>query len=442
MSVFRLACAGCGTPAVIYGDPHPFRCRRADRSPEIDHVVTKIIGGAPPAWPGGKEGNPFVRYRSLLYSYDVARTWRVPDEEFVQLVQRLDDAVASVSGQRFQVTPFGRDDRVSRALGFSERGGVWIKDETGNVSGSHKSRHLAGIMLYLQVLELIGRARERGELAIASCGNAALAAAVVARAAGWQLKTFIPPDASASVERRLRDLGATLIVCPRQPGEQGDPCFLRFKEALSDGAFPFCCQGPENGFTIEGGETLAYEMIDTLGDDELDALVVQVGGGALASSCIQGFERAIAIGRIRRMPRIYTVQTEGAAPLARAYEHVVKRSEGMGIDEALRYAATHRAEFMWPWESEPRSVAHGILDDETYDWLALLHGMLKTGGAPVIVGDQTLGAANQQARELTGIDVDHTGSAGLAGLMALRNYQRIAPDERTAVIFSGVRRDG
>jgi threonine synthase len=113
----------------------------------------------------------------------------------------------------------------------------------------------------------------------------------------------------------------------------------------------------------------------------------------------------------------------------------------MGLDEALRYAATHRSEFMWPWESVPRSLAHGILDDETYDWHVLLQGMLKTGGAPVIVGDPTLAAANQQARETTGINVDHTGSAGFAGLIALWRHGMISPDERVAVIFSGVRRD-
>jgi threonine synthase len=439
MPAFRLVCAGCGTPAVIYGDPHPFRCRRADMSAEIDHVVTKVFGDSPPSWPGGNEDNPFLRYRAFLYSWDVARKWSVPEEDFIRLVERFDASVAGVAGQGFRFTPFSPNERLSRALGFSGDG-LWVKDETGNVSGSHKARHLAGVMIYLQALELVGRGRDRGELAIASCGNAALAAAVVARAAGWTLKTFIPPDANATVVHQLRELGATLIVCPRRPDEKGDPCYLRFKEALDAGAIPFCCQGPDNGLTIEGGETLAFEMIDGLRGAELDAIVVQVGGGALASSCIQAFERARALGRIRRMPRIYTVQTEGAAPLARAYERVVKRAADSSIDDALRHAATHRSEFMWPWETPPRSLAHGILDDETYDWLVLVRAMLETGGSPVIVGDQTLGAANDQARELTGINVDHTGSAGLAGLLALRRHGIVSPDERVAVIFSGARR--
>jgi threonine synthase len=441
VTAFRLVCAGCGTPAVIYGDPHPFRCRRADMSADVDHVVTKVFGDSPPAWPAGKEDNPFIRYRTFLYSWDVAQKWNVAEGDFVRLVERFDGTVAKVAGGGFRVTPFERSGALSASLQFTERGGVWVKDETGNVSGSHKGRHLAGVMIYLQILELVGRGRERGELAIASCGNAALAAAVVARAAGWTLKTFIPPDANATVVQKLRDLGAIPIVCPRKEGERGDPCYRRFQEALDAGAIPFCCQGPDNGLAIEGGETLSYEMIDALGDTELDAAVIQVGGGALASACVQAFERALALRRIWRMPRIYTVQTEGAAPLARAYERVVKRLEGSSSEEVLRYAATHRSEFMWPWEQEPRSLAHGILDDETYDWLVLVRAMLGTGGSPVIVGDKTLSAANDEARAATRINVDHTGSAGLAGLMALRRHGVVSPDERVAVIFSGARRE-
>ncbi len=442
MDAFRLACAGCGTPAPpLEVEPFPFRCACAQTRGDTDHVVRKILAGAPPTWPSGGEDNPFVRYRSLLYSYHVASSLsgtsdvallfsRTRDLAFLDLVARLDDAIFDVSGQRFQVTPFTRNEKL----------GAWIKDETGNVSGSHKARHLAGIMLYLQALERLHGISNRPELAIASCGNAALAATVVARAAGWTLRTFVPPDADPAVVDRLHALGATLVVCPRRPGEAGDPCYARFKAALAEGALPFCCQGPDNGLTIEGGETLAYEMIDQLGSTELDAIVVQVGGGALASACIQGFARAAALGRITRVPRVYTVQTEGAAPLARAFDRVAERAGRTGPDEALRYAATHRSEFMWPWETAPHSVAHGILDDETYDWLAVVDGMLRTGGRPIVVSEPELVEANRHAREVTGINVDHTGSAGLAGLMGLRTRREIDGNEQAAVIFSGVRR--
>ena len=95
---------------------------------------------------------------------------------------------------------------------------------------------------------------------------------------------------------------------------------------------------------------------------------------------------------------------------------------------------------MKPWEKTPQSVAHGILDDETYDWAAVVEAMLKTGGWPLVVGEDLLLEANATARETTGVNVDHTGSAGLAGLMnAVALDSRLAT-ERIAVLFSGVSR--
>jgi threonine synthase len=106
----------------------------------------------------------------------------------------------------------------------------------------------------------------------------------------------------------------------------------------------------------------------------------------------------------------------------------------------MTWARTHRSEVMWPWEEEPRSLATGILDDETYDWAAVVAGMLATDGSPVLVGERTLVEANELAREATGIEVDHTGSAGLAGLLELSRRGELRPDERVGVLFTGVRR--
>jgi threonine synthase len=85
-------------------------------------------------------------------------------------------------------------------------------------------------------------------------------------------------------------------------------------------------------------------------------------------------------------------------------------------------------------------VAHGILDDETYDWLAIVKGMLASHGTSLVVDEALLLEANTAARDATGIPVCHTGSAGLAGLMQLRREGVVKPSERAAVIFSGVQR--
>ncbi|MGZ8688108.1 MAG: pyridoxal-phosphate dependent enzyme [Gaiellaceae bacterium] len=441
----RLVCAGCGAgPGPL--DPGPFRCPNAQRGDDVDHVLRRELDLSAVRFPAGDpEPNPFIRYRAFLHAYHVALQGGLSDEEFCALVLRLDRQVEGVDGHGFTTTPFARHAELSERLGFSEAGGVWVKDETRNVSGSHKARHLFGVLLYLEVAERLGLADSlrRPNLAIASCGNAALAAAVVAAAGGRTLQVFVPVDADPAVLAHLGELGARITVCPREPGVTGDPTYARLLQAVAKGSIPFTCQGSLNGLAVEGGETIGYEIAGALAeaDATLARLVVQVGGGALASACFEALREAAALGAIPHCPRIDTVQTEQAWPLRRAYDAVVSRCERTGAEafrDALRYAAHHRSEFMWPWEHEPHSIAHGILDDETYDWLAVVEGMLATGGVPLVVDEETLAAANALSHETTAIPVDATGSSGLAGLLALRASGRVSDDERVAVLFTGV----
>ena len=120
--------------------------------------------------------------------------------------------------------------------------------------------------------------------------------------------------------------------------------------------------------------------------------------------------RAVELGALTAMPRIDTVQTAGAWPLKRAFDELRRAA---GAEDALRFASHHRSAFMWPWEEEPHSIAHGILDDETYDWLAVVEGMLATGGEALVVDEQSLEAANALAHETTGIDVAIRARPGL-----------------------------
>jgi threonine synthase len=414
---------------------------------DTDHVMTRILDPHV-RFPRDTDPNPFVRYRALMHSHHLWSASGGRDEDYRNLVGELDAEVARVDGRGFSVTPFARNAALSDRLGFAASGGVWVKDETGNVAGSHKARHLMGLLVHLEVVERLGLAPpgERPPLAIASCGNAALAAAVVAAAGRRPLTVFVPTDADTGIVTRLRDLGADVVACEREPGQAGDPAYLRLLRAIAEGALPFTCQGNLNGLAIEGGTTIASEIASSLAESggAIDHLFVQVGGGALASACIQGLREAEALGVLPARPRTHTVQTSGAFPLERAHRLVADRAGAEpspeSIERALAHAATHRSEFMWPWEERPQSVATGILDDETYDWLAVVRGMLETQGQALVVGDDVILRAGELAREAAGIPVDPTGSAGLAGLMAMLERGAVAPDERALVLFTGASR--
>ena len=436
-------CAGCGYQAPT-DCRVPMRCPHALTDDDIDHVMGRVLDIAGLRFPTDSEANPFIRYRTLFHAYhlSLARGWT--DADYVALVERLDAAVAAIDGRGFRVTPFERSDALSEELGFGRAGGVFVKDETANVSGSHKARHLMGTLLELEVADALDLgAAAPGRLSIASCGNAALAAAVLAAAAGRDLDVFIPADAHPAIVARLRALGARLIVCEREAGVPGDPTYRRLRAAIDAGAVGFTCQGNLNGFAVEGGQTLGYELATDLASagTTLDRLCIQVGGGALASSCIGGLAEARALGATAADPHIHPVQSQAVAPLARAHERLVHRLDtDAPTDDDIAWAAHHRSAYMWPWETEPHSIATGILDDETYDWLAVVRGTLASRGEPVVVDEPTLREANDMARSTTGIDVDPTGSAGLAGLLDLRRHGLVGPDESVALIFSGIRR--
>ncbi len=237
--------------------------------------------------PGGDQ-DPESRRHSWQRSA-LARAGGLGDADYVAIVERLDRAIAEVDGRGIAVTPFGHEAALSERLGFDARG-VWVKDETGNVAGSHRARHLMGASLWLETMERLGRAMRdpRGgpAPAIASCGNAALAAA----------------------------------------------------------------------------------------------------------------------------------------------------------RESLEYAATHRSEFMWPWEETPRSITSGILDDDTYDWHAVVSGTIESGGWPLAVPEEALREAHDHARSATGSRASRTGVAGLAGPIELRRAVAVASGETVAVLFTGAER--
>ncbi|MBT8208135.1 MAG: pyridoxal-phosphate dependent enzyme [Acidimicrobiia bacterium] len=374
--------------------------------------------------------NPFIRYRHLLGSYRNAIERGTSDGEFVDLVQRLDDAVAKVEGHGFAITPFEASAELGAQLGLATD--LWVKDDTGNVGQSHKARHLFGLALHLEV-DQVG---DDVPLAIASCGNAALAAGVVANAVGRGLDVFVPTWADAEILDRLAGLGARVHPSERRASEEGDPAYLRFKEAVGAGAYPFSVQGTDAPQTLDGGKTMGWEIGEQLSQAsaELDQVFIQVGGGALASSTMAGIADARDEGWIDQVPALFPVQAEACAPLARAWRELVADTAGLSHDEILDRARA--GGYMRPWD-EPHSAATGILDDITYDWLTIVDALLRFGGEPVVASEESIVKAHELARS-TGATVSPTGSAGLAGLLThLADGAASSGTDRIAVLFTG-----
>ena len=423
-------CSACDTKVSI-SDIFSWRCPSATSSDR--HHVLELENAITPLRTNG-DTNPFVAFQRYLAWDAFAATLGLDFDDRTKIIRDLDEAVAKIAGTGFRTTPFERNDSLSDALGFNKLGGVWIKDETHNVAGSQKARHLFSELLHLIAVEHVGRApwkspSQRPALAIASCGNAAIAASTLAQAVDWPITVFVPENADTATLKIFDSLHANVVRCSRLATDKpGDPCVYRFREAIEQGCVPFGVQGPENAWCLDGGRTIGWEMAvvaEDLSGSLISRMFVQAGGGAFVSCASSGFFAGAT------KPRIHAVQTQGCAPLARAFE--IARTNG-----GARNAGARWSQCMWPWETTPVSIADGILDDETYDWIGACNAMADSDGYPVVATEEQIHESFALAQRVTNIDVSPTGSAGLAGLLAIRH--EVADDERVIVIFSGVRR--
>ncbi len=458
-----------------------------ERRPGEEHTLHRILdSNAQPAenirnsW---KDGSPrtFERLRPLLSGCHL-----LGPDRYRRILDPISDRLQRMEGRSFDVTPLTAEPRLASALGRAGR--LWVKNETGNVTGSHKGRHLMATLLYLEALRELRSETARKILAIYSCGNAALGAAAVARAGGYELHAFVPEDVDRTVAAMLAERGALVEKIPRAGTGEGDPCYHTFQRAMNEnGWLPFACAGNDNWSNIEGGSTLGWEMLMQLGDrsEWIDSIVIQVGGGALARSVAQAFEEALQLGFIKALPRIHVCQPEGGFPFVRAYllalSEIARRS-GQAFDltydrnldpaaqlqltsafsrsrpdqvqkaaafvqqgfdsplvqSVLADMASRPGRFMWPWDgAAPHSLAHGILDDVTYDWYFLLRAVLRSGGTAEILSEQTIRNAYEKAHLYTGIPVCPTGASGLAGLIQLQASGAIASGEAVGLFFTG-----
>lgn len=312
------------------------------------------------------------------------------------LPQLPQDSIVSRAEGR---TPIYWDERISAYAGVRMLG---LKHEGQNPTASFKDR---GMTVGVSHAKAIG-ARI---VACASTGNTSASLASYAAAGGMQGLVIIPEGKIAGGK-----LAQTIAMGARIVQVDGDfDIALALLRQLTD-RYPVYLVNSVNPFRIEGQKTIVIEMLEQLNWEVPDVIVLP--GGNLGNTA--AFGKALSdlakTGLIDRLPRLMTIQAEGAAPFADYFES--------GFD---RYEAV---------KAETVATAIKIGDPASIE--RARRAIQLTDGHVARVSDDEILAAKSWI-DRVGIGCEPASAASLAGVKKLVAEGHIDPEATVVGVLTG-----
>jgi len=283
--------------------------------------------------------------------------------------------------------------------------GLRVKDEATNPTGSFKARGLAAA---------VTRAGHAGARAfvVPTAGNAGVSLAAYAARAGVLARVYAPASTPSTILSQIRSYGGDLVLLDGHIGDCG--AAARAYAAASGAVDVSTLREP---YRIEGKKTLGLELAEQLGWTLPDAIVYPTGGGTGLIGMWKAFNELIAAGWVRgTLPRLYTVQAAGCAPVVQAFETGAAACE--------------------PWPA-PQTVAAGLRVPGPLGDRLMLRALRESAGGAVAVTDAELVAAARELQTLEGIDASPEGGAALAGAIALKQRGTVTPRDQIVIFNTG-----
>ena len=246
-------------------------------------------------------------------------------------------------------------------------------------------------------------------VACASTGNTSASLAAYAAQAGLPALVLVPAGnvASGKLAQSLAYGARTLLV-------RGgfDDC-LRLVEEASERLGVYLLNSI-NPFRLEGQKTIVLELLQQLGWDPPDWIVLPAGNLGNTAAFGKALREARAWGLIDRTPRLAAVQADGAAPFARSF------ADG----------------FRTRYRVEPDTVATAIRIGDPASHDRAVRAIQETDGVVLSVSDAQILEA-KAAVDGCGVGCEPASAASVAGVRELVRRGAIAPDARVVAVLTG-----
>lgn len=350
-----------------------------------------------------KEGMP------LLARYDLDRVKLTKEElasrpatlwRYKEVLPVRDEANIICLGEGW--TPLFHSERLGATLKMPN---LYVKDESLNPTASFKARGMA---------VAVSRAKELGsrEFGVGTAGNAGSALAAYAAAGGLTAHIAMPDDTPRAFVAECEVLGADLTLVKGLITDAN----RKIQEGVQKYGW-FDVATLREPYRIEGKKTMGYELAEQLNWSLPDMIVYPTGGGTGLIGMWKAFDEMEQLGWIgSQRPRMVSVQSEGCAPIVRAFEQ----------------GATHAE--MW---QNAATMASGLRVPRAIGDFLMLDAIRKSGGTAVAVSEDAIHRAWGEMGAQTGIMVAPEGAATLAALWTLLERGLVQRDERVVLYNTG-----
>ena len=366
----KLKCISCDM--VYPPDPRLYRCRKCGGLLTVDYDFSKVKI----SW-NDFEGKGVWRYKQLL----------PPSEEL------YDKAVTLHEGG----TP------LIKLENLVTQSNVYVKFEGANPTGSFKDR---GMTVAMTLAKYIGSRL----VIVASTGNTAASVSAYASRANIKSAIVLPKGKVALGKLAQSILHGALIFEIEGNFDDALDTVRRVVE-INPKVYPLNSFNP---WRLEGQKTLAFEVAEELGVP--DWVVVPVGNAGNISAIWKGFKELYELKLIHKLPKMVGVQSEGASPLATAFER--------GLEEPV-------------FVEKPETIATAIRIGRPINWPKAMMAVRESNGLFLKVSDREIIDAMAKLGSMEGIDAEPAGASSIAGYLKLLRQRVIDRKDKVVCVVTG-----
>ena len=344
---------------------------------------------------------------------DLSGVWR-----FRELLSFCDDKYKVTIGEG--QTILQQNDMVAGYVGVKP-GKLYLQYEGLNPSGSFKDNGMASAFRHAK---MVGTE----SCACASTGNTSASVALYAHSCGIKCTVFVGSGRIAFGKlSQAMDYGARTI----QIRGDFDDCMKQVQHVCSK--LGLYLLNSLNPFRLEGQKTIMYRIIEGLGWQAPDWIIVPGGNLGNSSAFAKAFSELKQLGLIDRIPRMAIINATGADTLTDLVNNKNLTWNNGSVSQKTiddYYADLTARNF------SPHTCASAIEISRPVNLKKCLRAIEICNGVVRAVTDEQILDAKAVIGKF-GLGCEPASAASIAGLKLLIDQGVVAPDERIACVLTG-----